>query len=391
MTNFHADTGKPMTLWCTPHSLYSGKVRSYLIKKGLPFREFLPPHERFQQAVVPTLRHFVVPVLETTDGKFIQDSTIIIEELERRFPERPMVPGTPVQRVLAHLLGGFGSEGLLSMAMHYRWSYRAEQEHFLRAEFGRAAHSGPDRDERLAAGSVLMDYFNDFLPNLGVNPNTTAAYEASFEELLEALDLHFQAYPYLLGGYPSIADFGFMAALFAHLSRDPIPSTLMKNRAPNVYRWTERMNMALIADGEFPNQAAEWFPDDTIPETLEPVIALMFKDWGAQLLADAEFVNAWMKANPDLKAGHLASHDGERKVHPVLGEVSYPWRGTTVTRGSMPHSLWHFERGASLARELEGDAKKRFEALVQRTNGSEVMQIKLARPIEREDDALVLG
>ena len=99
MTNFHADTGKPMTLWCTPHSLYSGKVRSYLIKKGLPFREFLPPHERFQQAVVPTLRHFVVPVLETTDGKFIQDSTIIIEELERRFPERPMVPGTPVQRV----------------------------------------------------------------------------------------------------------------------------------------------------------------------------------------------------------------------------------------------------------------------------------------------------
>lgn len=41
-TNFHIDTGNPITLWCTPHSLYSGKVRSYLIKKGLPYRELLP-------------------------------------------------------------------------------------------------------------------------------------------------------------------------------------------------------------------------------------------------------------------------------------------------------------------------------------------------------------
>lgn len=57
----------------------------------------------------------------------------------------------------------------------------------------------------------------------------------------------------------------------------------------------------------------------------------------------------------------------------------------------MPHSLWHFEGGASLARELEGDAKKRFEALLQRAGGSDVMQIQLGRPIEREDDALVLG
>ena len=33
-------------------------------------------------------------------------------------------------------------------------------------------------------------------------------------------------YPYLLGGRPSIADFGFMAPLFAHLGRDPVPAAL---------------------------------------------------------------------------------------------------------------------------------------------------------------------
>lgn len=391
MTDFHVDTGNPLTLWGTPHSLYTGKARSYLIKKGLPFRELLPPNRRFQEKVVPALGLFVVPVVETSDGQLIQDTTVIIDELESRFPERPMTPSTQVQRVVATLLGGFGSEGLLTAAMHYRWSYRAEQEHFLQAEFGRAAHHGPQREARLAAGATLMDYFNGFLPNLGATPQSAPAIEAAYEELLDALDIHFQHFPYFLGGHPSIADFGFMGPLYAHLARDPMPSTLMKNRAPNVYRWTERMNLASIADGEFPEQAEQWVPDDAIPATLEPVLRLMFQDWGAQLLADAQYTNDWLATRPDLSSGRIASHDEERSIHPVLGEISHPWRGVTVKRGSMPQGLWHFERGARLARELKGEAKSRFEELAQRLGGSEVMQIRLSRPLERQNNILVFA
>ena len=362
-----------------------------LIKKGLPFRELLPPNRRFQEEVVPALGLFVVPVVETSDGQLIQDTTVIIDELESRFPERPMTPSTQVQRVVATLLGGFGSEGLLTAAMHYRWSYRAEQEHFLQAEFGRAAHHGPQREARLAAGATLMDYFNGFLPNLGATPQSAPAIEAAYEELLDALDIHFQHFPYFLGGHPSIADFGFMGPLYAHLARDPMPSTLMKNRAPNVYRWTERMNLASIADGEFPEQAEQWVPDDAIPATLEPVLRLMFQDWGAQLLADAQYTNDWLATRPDLAPGRIASQDEERSIHPVLGEISHPWRGVTVKRGSMPQGLWHFERGARLARELKGEAKSRFEELAQRLGGSEVMQIRLSRPLERQNNILVFA
>ena len=68
-----------------------------------------------------------------------------------------------------------------------------------------------------------------------------------------------------MGGRPSIADCGFMAPLFAHLARDPVPATLMKNIAPNVYRWTERMNTPGIADGEFHDRAETYPPDDEIP------------------------------------------------------------------------------------------------------------------------------
>ena len=133
-----------------------------------------------------------------------------------------MVPETPVQRAVAWLLGAFGSEALLPAGMSYRWSYRAEQQEFLSGEFGRAVYAGPD-GEADRAGLTIMDYFNGFLPNLGVTPQTIATVEAAYLELLDALDIHFQQHPYLLGGQPSIADFGFMAPLYAHLARDPVP------------------------------------------------------------------------------------------------------------------------------------------------------------------------
>jgi hypothetical protein len=302
-----------------------------------------------------------------------------------------MVPSTPVQRTVAHLLDGYGSECLLAAAMHYRWSYRDEQEHFLQAEFGRGTHCGPDRAERLQAGAQLMAYFNGFLPGLGVTPQTIPAVEAAYEELLDALDIHFQHHPYLLGGRPCIADFGFMAPLFAHLGRDPVPATLMMKQAPNVYRWTERMNRAGIADGEFPDLPQTWLADDAVPATLEPVLALLFRDWGPQLLANAARLNAWLEANPTLPAGQVVSHDGQPVVHPTLGAIEYAWRGVTVRAASTPHALWHFALASAESRALAGPARARFDALVERLGGSEVMRIRLARPLARRNYALVLG
>jgi glutathione S-transferase len=379
------------TLWGGALSYYTGKIRSYLIKKGIAFRELYPPHPDFHARILPAVGMMVVPILETPEGRIIQDTSDMIDHFEARLPQPLMIPETPVQRAVAWLLGAFGSEGLLAPGMHYRWSYRAQQENFLRAEFGRIAHAGPDRQARRAAGEQLMNYFNGFLPVLGVNPDTIPTVEAAYLELLDALDIHFQQYPYLIGGRPSIADFGLMAPLFAHLARDPVPATLMKDVAPNVYRWTERMNLASIADGEFPDCPESVPPGDEIPATLEPVLKLMFQDWGAELLADAAYYNAWVESNPGLPAGHLVSATGERRVHPTLGFLEYPWRGCTVRRASAPHGLWHFDRAASHARALDGDARARFAALVQRTGGAQAMSIELARPLKRENCVLVLG
>ncbi len=390
MTNSQPPS-RTYTLWGTPHSLYTGKIRSYLIKKGVAFRELCPTHPHFHAQVLPAVGLLVLPILETPDGQVLQVTSDMIDHVEAHTPDPPMNPATPVQRAVACLIGAFGSEGLLPAAMHYRWSYRAQQEDFLRSEFGRAAYAGPDRAAGRAAGLQLMGYFNDFLPALGVTEDTIPAFEAACLELLDALDVHFQQHPYVLGGRPSLADFGLMAPLFAHLARDPVPATLMKNVAPNVYRWTERMNLAAIADGEFHGYPEAYPADDAIPATLEPVLRLIFQDWGPELHANAAFFNEWLRTHPQLPTGHLVSASGERKVHPTLGPIEYAWRGRTLQRASSPQTLWHFDRAATAARALTGGARARLDALLARTGGEQVMAIQLARPMQRRNYVLVLA
>ena len=44
---------KPHILYAMPHSLYSGRARSYLIKNRIPFEERSTGHESFKAEVLP--------------------------------------------------------------------------------------------------------------------------------------------------------------------------------------------------------------------------------------------------------------------------------------------------------------------------------------------------
>ena len=118
-----------------------------------------------------------------------------------------MIPSTPIQRAVAWLINAFGSDGLLQASMHYRWSYAVEQRTWLLDEFGRFS-STAGRDQRRASASNFMSKMHAMLQPLGVTPDTGRAIEASHQALLAILDDHFLDHPYLLGGRPSIADFG---------------------------------------------------------------------------------------------------------------------------------------------------------------------------------------
>ena len=383
----------PFILWGTPHSLYTGKARSCLIKKGLVFVERCPSHPDYKVRVRPAVGLVTFPVLETPEGQFIQDSTDIVtylDSLDTPSSDTFMTPSTPVQRVVARLIDGFGLAGMLQAAMHYRWSYRDEQELFLQTEFGRGLYAGADREARRNAGKRVMDFFSSSLPALGITNATVPAIEAAYEELLEALDVHFQSYPYVMGWRVSIADLGLIAPMYAHLGRDPYPTAMMKKRAPNVARWVERMQLPNTPDGEYAPYVADWLADDEIPVTLEPVLTLLFKDWGPQLGADIASYQQWLDAHPQMQAGDLINANDKHMVHPTLGMVSFVWRGVQVQRASAVHGLWLFQTAQDTALAMSSDAGQNLAGLLKRTGGQEVMALCLPRAMERRNNLLVL-
>ena len=153
--------GDKYILWGASWSLYTAKVRPYLIKKGIDYVEINPSHPHFNDSIMDKVGYFTVPVLETPDGDVIADSTEIMEFLESKYPALPMLPADKSLAALAHLIHSFGSEGLTKSAMYLRWNTSFDNRLFARSEF-----------ERTLATPELADGFAQsmraYLPILGV-------------------------------------------------------------------------------------------------------------------------------------------------------------------------------------------------------------------------------
>lgn len=114
----------PLTLYGVKISMFTGKVRSYLIKQDIAFEEVAPVNDHFANAILPQLGRRIIPVAEIEDGTLIQDTTDIIDYLEDKGLARlSAYPAQPLRHLFALILELFGDEGLLRPAMHYRWNF----------------------------------------------------------------------------------------------------------------------------------------------------------------------------------------------------------------------------------------------------------------------------
>ena len=104
-------------------SYFSGKPRPALRYKHVPFDEILPTQQAYREVIRPRTGLNQIPVLVTPEDETLQDSSVILDELERRFPDPPLYPVTPRQRMLGYLLEIYDDEFLLVPGVHYRWSY----------------------------------------------------------------------------------------------------------------------------------------------------------------------------------------------------------------------------------------------------------------------------
>jgi len=73
-----------------------------------------------QQLAAEKVKAPVIPVIEYPDGSFQNDSTPVLYNLEKRHPERGVVPQDPAQAFIGHLLEDFADEWLTKAMFGYR-------------------------------------------------------------------------------------------------------------------------------------------------------------------------------------------------------------------------------------------------------------------------------
>jgi len=357
-------------LYGAEFSLYSGKVRSYLRKKGVPFEEITSTLSVYKKFIIPRTGVRYIPVVQTPEDEVFQDTTTIIDELEKRFPEHSVYPHTPRQKLAALLLEVYADEWLVIPAMHYRWNYPAMNNKFIYGEFGAMVlPRAPGFVQRLV-GKKVGNKFKSYVPKLGVQEHNVNAIESSYVNLLADLQTHFESHDYLLGSKPCIADFGLIAPMYAHLYRDPAPGKLMRAKAPAVCQWVRRM-----VNEEPSLTGGAWLENDQIPDTLLPVLNRMATEHLPVLLDTDQRLDEWRTLNPDKK-----------EIDRFIGMHKFTVEGVESERVVLPYALWMFQRPVDYYHSQED--KKELDSLLNEIGFGDALRQGLKNRVARPDNKL---
>jgi len=227
-----------MKLWGVSVSYFTGKLETYLRYKGIAYEMQHPFAD--QERIKKLAGAVQVPIVERDDGRWMSDSTPIIQQLETEYPARPVFPTDPAVRFIALLIEDYADEWLWRAAMHFRWSYEHDRELLSRILADEVtSHLKLPRVVRRAILRYRQRTW--YVVKDGVNARTwdhvEAGYYAAMRNMLSMLETR----PYLLGATPSIADIGLMGPMLRHFGQDPTPAAIMRNAWPAIAEWVARV------------------------------------------------------------------------------------------------------------------------------------------------------
>lgn len=341
-------------------SLFSGKTRAYLLHKGIPFVERGSNPWEYFHTIPKHTQAAAVPVVITPEGEWLQDSSVIIDELEKRFPDTPVLPGTPVLRFAAYLFELWGDEFWMPVAMHMRWSHPENEALFIH-DAGDGLMPGMPRWLKNLLGRNHARLMRTLAANVGVRPNQRQLLDRFTQQQLDALNEHFAHHAFLFGDRPSLGDYGLIAPLYAHLGRDPWPKRELIEPRPHLKAWITRMFEPASARGGF-------FLDDCLPNTLMPALRSIFEEMIPLLAACA----AEMRKTPIVRADC-------RKAIRYLPEVAHPLAGGSFRREGLSYPVWMAQRMLDAYRQMTDHDASAVRKWLQSVGGDAVLALDLPR------------
>ena len=299
-------------------SYFTGKLEAYLRAKGLAYALLEMDTRTFRRCARIT-GVAQMPQLELPDGRWLTDSTGIIEHFERELPSPAIYPADPALNFIADLLEDFGDEWLWRPAMYYRWNF-AEDACLLSDRLAR----GMLRDVPLPLACrrwlIKRRQRQLFLKGDGITRDTAPLVEALYPQVLGAMSSALANRTFLLGNRPTQADMGFFGSMFRHFYSDPTAARIMRTQAPLVHAWVERLWKLQPAQFEQLPMPAE------LPEGLQALLKMLGEDYLPYLIANEQAVD-----------------NGAKRVYWQYREVTFNTPSSPYQRHCWQRLRWHYQ------------------------------------------------
>ena len=258
------------TMWGSEHSLFTRKLQAMLNYLDVDY-EFKLKTQKAGPDVEARLGTHFIPGLQTPEGWFVHDTTPIGLMLTAKYPDRSILPTSPVQRIAAHLLEDWADEWFGRYAICSRWCHPDNVKFvatgFYANSIGKFMAEGLNDEEQATAEAMIESVRDQFglraCANRGCGEDQAQAVQTDFKQLMTHADSHFGQHDFLLGSRASLGDFTFAGLFRAHIEEDPEPRSWIDASAPAMVGHMNRIFEARSDDRQY-------LPDDTLPETLTP-------------------------------------------------------------------------------------------------------------------------
>jgi glutathione S-transferase len=230
----------PVTVYGSSISYFTGKLENYFRIKGIPYRLQSMTIREHAPRVRAATGSTQMPALELADGRWMSDTTPIIQWFEEQHPDKAVTPVDPLQRFFSLLLEDYADEWLWRPAMHYRWYYR-EGAHWASSHLADEIAVGIPVPSVIKRWMLIRRQRGGYTTGDGITSDQIAGVEAIYHRTLDQLQAIFSERPFMLGDRPSLADVGFSGPIFRHFGLDPVPAHIMRTRAPAVWEWAARL------------------------------------------------------------------------------------------------------------------------------------------------------
>ncbi|MEM1402264.1 MAG: glutathione S-transferase family protein [Pseudomonadota bacterium] len=244
-------------------SPFSVKVRSFFRYKGIP-HEWISRSLEVQEEYATLFKVPIIPLVVAPDGTGMQDSSPLIESIERIYPEPSIHPEDTVLYFISCLLEEFGDEWANKWMFHYRWARELDQQNAA-TRIVRMMRPGvsESEDDLSQMAAQIAERMTGRVWFVGSSEGTALQIENGFQDAMSLLDKHLASRPYLLGERPCYGDFGLYAQVY-NATLDPTPAALIAARYQNVLAWTQRML--------WPRNEGDYESWDSLESSLAPLL-----------------------------------------------------------------------------------------------------------------------